>query len=263
MSNANLKRELLRGPLQKIQRAKHHLSDIRRKVQDYLLLDPVEFWISQSINPPRRTIYSKADPPIPEELPLIVGDAVNNARAALDHICFAIVKGETLPKRERRLVGFPFAENAKDLDAAILQRKMGFARVSVIRELHAIKPYPDGNKYLSAIKDLSNSDKHHTIMTAFVGAEMDLLQFSEMLPDAPLPPLPVGAIIRTVGGFCTALDSSSPIEIFDKKAVSQPAFLVGFGQGEALENEELFDAVSKMITSAESAVRRLARAFYS
>ena len=263
MSDATLKHELLRGPLLKIERAKHHVRDLHEKIDEYLALKPVEFWISQSKKPPQRTVYTKAEPPIPEVFGLIVGDAVNNMRSALDHICFAMVNGASMGTKDRRLVGFPFAKDANDLNATIAQRKMDLAPVRVINELHALEPYPAGDKYLNAIQGLSNSDKHHSIMTAVTGAEMTWLQLQEFLPPDKLPEHAPNTGVRTLGWFCSRLDPNSDIEIFDKKASSQPTVLLGFGQGEALENDPLVTALEAMTISAEAAARRLARAYFA
>lgn len=262
VSRGKLKHNLLRGPLLKIERAKHHINDLNGQISEYLVMKPIEFWIRQGKNPPQRTVYTKAEPPIPDGFALIVGDAINNIRSALDHICFAMVESKMQGKQDRKKIGFPFAKDAEDLHSAISQRKMNLASENVIQEFHALKPYPSGDRYLSAIQDLNNSDKHHTIVTAVTGAEMTWPQLKDFLPSALIPQHAADTVIQTMGDFCVSLDPTNPIEIFDKKANSQPTIHIGFGQGEALENDAFVAALNKITIRAEDAVRRLARAFF-
>lgn len=245
---------IFEGPLLKIQRAKQHVADLDIHITEYLENDPFVLKVRQGLNPPQRLIYVEASHPMPTGLSLIIGDAVHNLRTALDHLCFAMVGTKT---KKPRNVGFPFAKGKQSLGGAIATRQMHLAPPRVQKELHALEPYPGGNKYLQAVKALDERDKHHFILTVGVGIEMTGAQFGTLVGPSNVPALGSGERIATVGDFCMALDPTATIEIFDKEAEFQPAFTIGFGQEEELASEPVIPSLIHMVNETERAVHRL------
>lgn len=104
--------------------------------------------------------------PVPEMAP-IVGDAIHNLRAALDHLAVAAVG---LNGRSSRGVYFPFAERAEDLDEMIERRKFHRASPEALNLLRELRPYRGGNEALRGIHDLDVADKHHSLVPVWTGA---------------------------------------------------------------------------------------------
>ena len=98
----------------------------------------------------------------PEDWPLLAGDAIQNLRAALDHIVYAASGGEEQTK-------FPiFTDPAK-----FQQKAPGMLKgvpASVVATIEKAQPYrnypPDpAQTMLVRLQDLSNLDKHRTLAT--------------------------------------------------------------------------------------------------
>ena len=251
---------LLRGPLAKIERAKSHIGDLNGQISAYLSGGPFELRVRQSDNPPERLVYTETREPIPPTLSLILGDAVHNLRAALDHLCFAMV-GSKAPNPKQ--VGFPFVEGPDSLASAIATRQMNVASKYVVDEIHALKPYPSGNKYLHAVKSVDERDKHHFIVTTGLGIEVSIAQLQQLVgPDRIECDDPHHTFASTIGDFLVQLHLDAPVECFDKKADFQPQFTIGFGEGETLMSAPVIPALSEMAIHTEDAVHRLADAFF-
>jgi hypothetical protein len=252
--------ELVRGPLLKIERAKQHVTDLDGKISEYVAGTPFELRVREREQLRDRLIYIQAEPPIPDEFALILGDAVHNLRTALDHLIFAIVRDEAPQPRQ---VGFPFVEKEESLTSAIATRQVHIAPKEVIAALHALKPYPAGNKYLHAVKSIDERDKHHFILTVGLGIELTFSQLGNLVGAARLPGLvPTNARVATVGDFCVQLSAEEAKPDSDRKADFQPPFTIGFGQGETLVGEPVIPALKQMASATEDAVLRLGAAAY-
>jgi len=258
--NAKRKHELLSGPLMKIERAKQHINDANRQVTEFLRKKPFELRVSEHRDPQRRIVYVKANQPIPSVITLILGDTVHNLRSALDQLCWGMVGSQAQTPKS---VGFPFVERKDALGSAIATRQMNIAPEKVIKEIHALEPYPSGNKYLHAVKSLAETDKHRNVLVVGTGVEVTIPQL-EALIHPHKTELPQNLIIAVVGDFVVNnLPPGAVVEPFDKKADIQPTFTIGFGHGEALESYPLVFALTEMAKSTETAVRALARAYCS
>lgn len=263
-NSASKKAELLRGPLLKLERAKQHVNDLNRQVNEYLSGNPFQLRIRESKKPPQRLVYIKADAPIPDSFSLIIGDAAHNLRSALDHLCFAMVDGKA-PKPDR--VGFPFAKRgAEGLSGAINTRQMNVAPKYVVDEFHALKPYPHGDDYLFAVSALNERDKHHFILTVGLGMQFSATALVYLLGNGGEDLLPAGlgrgAWLESVGDWVRALEPDEVDREFDEPSKYQPPFTVGFGQEEFLVNVHVVDALKKMTVATERAIRRLAAAYF-
>ncbi len=89
MPNSN---ELLRDALLKIERARHHINDLRSRVESFLAKNPFVFMEVHKRRAGQTSYYVKEREAIPTEFPLIIGDAVHNLRGALDVSLFAMVR---------------------------------------------------------------------------------------------------------------------------------------------------------------------------
>lgn len=108
--------------------------------------------------------------PLGHTIPLIVGDAVHNLRAAFDH---AWVQLAIVAEPERATVSgvkfaiFPFDETRKNLEARIKGPvSKTFPEIERLI-VEGIKPYGEagGNRLLWAITKLDKIDKHNLIIT--------------------------------------------------------------------------------------------------
>lgn len=130
----------------------------------------------------------------PEDLPLILGDALHNLRAALDHLAIAVVEANG---GNGSGVYFPFGLNAAHLDQQISKKKFDRASADAVSLLRTIAPRKDGNAELRAIHDLDIADKHKLIL--------------EVAHNAGLPSLDLDFITQTYFRLPDGVPSFSPV----------------------------------------------------
>jgi hypothetical protein len=123
-------------------------------------------------------VYVERIAPTPPGQRLLLGDAANNFRAALDHLAWAIVcRGsrppETLTKAERRNVYFPINDDRRQFNGE-LKAKLPGARRADIAKVRAHQPYHKGarvrprHNYLNLMKNINDGDKHRMIQPMWV-----------------------------------------------------------------------------------------------
>src|SRR5438876_12182372 len=99
----------------KLARAKHHLADLDQMEKSFIDGNP---YATITEPDPKRHHHMvcklKVIKPLPESFAEVVGDAVNNLRAALDHSCYALaVAGGKLKSKNAY---FPFGCDAADFE---------------------------------------------------------------------------------------------------------------------------------------------------
>jgi hypothetical protein len=106
---------------------------------------------------------------------LIVGDALTNFRAALDHLAWTIVRcrGADLGKLshdQRRRISYPFAPNAGRLAASMREHLPGIRPRSPLGLIAGrYQPFRRSlvGKALRGLRDLMNRDKHRLLIPTF------------------------------------------------------------------------------------------------
>src|SRR4051812_13806510 len=86
--------ERLAAIRKKIERAKHHINEVKALVKGFQSSKPYTLAIEQNPQPPRyqRFQVRLVDvAPLPDALPLVVGDCFHNLRGALDHLVYQLV----------------------------------------------------------------------------------------------------------------------------------------------------------------------------
>jgi hypothetical protein len=152
----------------KIDRAKHHIEDLRRGVVGINTKDSYEVVIKADPQPGYNVHKFRLRRPIPFDwFSVVYGDAVSNLRAALDHAVYAcaVIDGHIDPKF--RACSFPFASNEtffnKELDK----------RVAIPKEIKTLLgtfcAYEAGHFGLWALNEMCNRDKHALITPVLMG----------------------------------------------------------------------------------------------
>jgi hypothetical protein len=182
--------------LTKFARARHHLAIF--EVKALRLRDNGGYRFSGKVhNNGAKHVYRAVNPPpIPPEIPAILGDCVHNLRSALDHLACQLVwvSGRT----PDRLTQFPIISDDTYWDSAAQSREP--VKVDIhpgvlpgIRDaLASVQPYTgtDAGQALGAIRKLDNPDKHRQIiLTAQVISYYGTLA---ILPDGTPNQTPLG-----------------------------------------------------------------------
>ncbi len=214
----------------KIERAKKHVNDLNLLTNNFLSTAPFELWSRFKKKPYQRQVFVKQKEPIPDEISLILGDAVHNLKSALDILAFGMA-GDKAPEPKRVL--FPFSEKPDGLQGSIGNRQIALAGEKVVAAIKELQPYAGGDKYLYGIQTLDTRDKHHFIITTGQVAEVsgDLLgALTGMRISGPgilRANIPTGETILQI-----ALDGTRQqrraFKPFERKEAFQPPFKICF-----------------------------------
>jgi len=154
---------LFRGPRLKIERAKQHIGDLHARLCALSTTDYHRLSVERDPNTGDHLLAFEITQPLPDDVALIVGDAIHNLKSALD---FAIndVVFEKTGKRSRH-TKFPVYDSRSDLVVALNGGTIRPASETIANLLlDGIKPYKGGNDAIWAIHDLNIQDKHALLL---------------------------------------------------------------------------------------------------
>jgi hypothetical protein len=169
----------------KIERAEHHLLDLRNLVERY---QEDHHYRAVCQNPPRRPTHWRFELDITEppddQIAILLGDLLFNVRSALDHIAVACA-----PPDRKRQAGFPLYEKRPEGEE---QRKFesmtrGMAP-GAIGAIEYEQPYnvgsrtskigPESVEALFALNALQDADKHRSLAVLVAGISNPKVQVS-------------------------------------------------------------------------------------
>jgi hypothetical protein len=193
----------------KLARAAEHRESIAPEIATWSASEPLTLTKAENrgrMNEPIRCSYTvTAIESPPERWALVAGDAIQNARAALDHAIWAMVvkrRGDAFALANRNALGFPIHDKSTAFSDTKLA-SWGFdARViDAIRDAQpfARQTHPRTDP-LWFLRELSNVDKHRMLHVIVVIGEDALVHTQPALP-----------------GFAITFDTSGPL---DKGAVA-------------------------------------------
>jgi hypothetical protein len=155
----------LAGVWAKMRRAVFHRAALVAAANAYEALPPYE--IRETITGDMKTIRAVATIPPPEDLALIIGDMVQNLRAALDYMAWAFAL--TVRAEPSDMTQFPILKK-RPKDFATVPRLIDVPP-SVRDIMEAMQPYQDEDavggwigRHLGVLAQLSNSDKHRLLL---------------------------------------------------------------------------------------------------
>lgn len=164
--------------LTKLDRAEHHIVELRSEVDFFLAPDSVAVEYELQDGGRRLVARLRVSQPVPDHWAAIIGDAVHNVRSALDHLAFHLArsgKGSDLTEAEARGVQFPITKTAGEFQAQIGQKLFSVTQPAV-GAIETLQPFwsvdqttglssaerlaaIDGHS-LAVLNRLSNLDKH-------------------------------------------------------------------------------------------------------
>jgi hypothetical protein len=154
--------DLFASPRVSLGRAKDHIVDLEKRIRAFLA-DTVPYTHviepdSEGINQVHKVKFIKL---IPEEFAGITSDAVNNLRAVLDQIGYAIAVANGA-KNPTKGTYFPFGETVSELDANI---KTSCKKIpnEIVTLFRSFKPYKGGDNLLWALNRICVANKHRML----------------------------------------------------------------------------------------------------
>lgn len=106
--------------------------------------------------------------PIPEMLPVVIGEAIFQLRSTLDILAWHLAKMAGAKSLDR--VYFPIAKSLEIFESKSFQGKIKEFSPEALDFIRGLRPYKGGNDLLWALHDIRNKDTHrHLSAIAFAG----------------------------------------------------------------------------------------------
>ncbi len=151
----------------KIERANKHIRDLERAITSYSNRKPYSLSLKSTIERVRFTdyIFEVVDVRMPPpSVSLILGDAIQNMRIALDYLACLIAGNNK--------VSFPMSNPSHPFTQALKDAKMELLGSDVIDAIRDVQPDKRGYENLANLSKLSNIDKHHFLIVTAIGMNM-------------------------------------------------------------------------------------------
>lgn len=156
----------------KLDRGDQHTRTLAESIDDWKRSGGLDFIRRSSADKLSHEVHLRSDP-LPAEWSLMIGDAVQNIRNALDHLVFALTEkalGRPLTEKEERATEFP-VERLSPIDATRQRRAMGHLPQLAQDFIMSMQPTAVGSRPKSLLwnlHEISNRDKHRTVTTSLV-----------------------------------------------------------------------------------------------
>jgi hypothetical protein len=147
----------------KIRRAGHHIRDLKSALESYCKSNFCRVGVEADAGNGGSIVRMERTRELPAEVPLMLCDAVNNLRTALDYLACDIVRsGGRQPTRYTR---FLLDVSKEKLVAALDTSAMKAARPDLVEAIvETIKPYKGGDDMLYGLHDLDIDSRHRLIV---------------------------------------------------------------------------------------------------
>lgn len=135
--------EALHGSYLKVIRARHHIDDLKAKIDSFLFdMDNYEVFLYTDTGSPNDAAHCRLNVPIPHEFSLIAGDACFNLISALDHAYIALVElaGNARDPRDHFPIRKEFASLKRSMKSGIKDRIGAFIPLTYGTDLGIINP---------------------------------------------------------------------------------------------------------------------------
>jgi hypothetical protein len=245
----------------KIKRAKGHFSELDGLIDAF----------KKSIKPPvkkenpklRQREYTFTETrDIGDDIPLRIGEVLQNLRSALDYIVCALIlsNGGELT----RYSGFPIALDADEYKRTRVRHIQGM-RQEAMDAIDATKPYKcNGTRTLWVLRRLNDRDKHRLLVAAAIGYNVTRIQLR------PRSFIVGMGRMQTLGSSLWNVDVTPTDRMFPLKNghvfFTQPidvteepkfAFDVAFNEPGVIEGEPVLPAVNELMQLVPSIVKSL------
>lgn len=245
----------LRGVRHKIERAKVHIREVEAQIGAFTRENRRCVRREDDADTGEIVHRVRFTTPIPDELPLVIGDAAHNLRTALDHLAWQLVaaNGQT-PSRD---TSYPIFETAAKYATHSLRKVQGMAAAAK-GLIERTQPYHAGNEMLGKLSELDNYDKHRlTVVAAIragaigVGIELGGAKVALMIASAAGARADMRISARGSGNAPLFLEEGvelgriRPTNAIERNTYPEFVPLIAFRDPQAIEGEPVLDFFSQ------------------
>jgi hypothetical protein len=243
----------------KIERAKRHIRELAEEIQTFIARNPYSTFAEDDTGAGQRVWKVKINEGVPEGWSTIVGDAIHNARAALDLLMVAVVRHCDPNRQSYNHVHFIIRESKDEFESSLPKNIKG-ASSEARRIIENLKPYKGGDEAFWRLHQLDILDKHKAIIpvgSAYRSVGI-AINFERMFPNDPKV-----AGFKTRPVFVKPADRLFPLkdgaELF-KAPLNQVLpfdddlqfrFEIAFGEGQIVDGQPLIPALTQICEFVE------------
>jgi hypothetical protein len=249
------------GPYLKAERAKHHIDQIKSIFAAHVAANEDAFRAKD--HGEARQAELRVGTPLPKHTPTILGDALHNLRATLDHAYCVLVEENgcdlaSHPKASK--VKFPFTANGtrRDLEGSINGHvKLGIApRQAVIDHIFdVVQPYPGGHgEDLLAVHILDIADKHMTILPVDHEVHVERIETEN---GSVIQGITFGRVVPPAATVTGSAIFVSADTFLKKDANNKITLQMGFGRGQPFEGRPVIPILDKMMGRVMQTLKEL------
>jgi hypothetical protein len=238
------------GPYLKAERAKQHIDHLKAIFVDHITAN--ENALRTKGYGDIRTPNGPIGTPLPKHTPTILGDALHNLRATLDHAYCVLVEAngcDIVNHRQAHRIKFPFGNGTKqDLEGSINGHvKLGITPSQVVIDhiFNVIQPYPGGNgRDLLAVHALDIADKHMALLPTEQDVDVHHLETQDGIVISGITFGRATSRGAVVTGNALAF---SPGTLLKQDANNQVSFKIVFGRGQPFDGQPIIPMLEKML----------------
>lgn len=154
---------IFHGPKLKIERAKHHINDLHRRLKIFEATNFYRLLIEYNPNTDKNILKVTQTQPIPDDFALVIGDALHNLKSALDFSVSDVLL-KVIGRRSKH-AKFPVYSTRDSLVGAIKGGDINQAPKEIIDFIvDVVKPYDGGNEAICALHEFDILDKHMLLL---------------------------------------------------------------------------------------------------
>ena len=150
----------LKGPLLRLERANEHIREIEP------IVDAVtnSGTLIEELHPDgvHKTIKLRLANRLPDRALILVGDACNSLRSALDQLAVALAKKSNIANT--REIYFPIAASLEDFENCLRKGEMSKMNSDIMEVIRSFKPYKGPNSTLWSLNKLRVKDFHNDLI---------------------------------------------------------------------------------------------------
>lgn len=242
------------GPRLKIERAEHHIDKLEAMFGQYVRNNMKRFRPKRNRDPLKQARPAT----FPKHVPTVLGDAIHNLRAALDHAYHvaADANSATFDKFRR----FPFGKDRQSLEGSINGHKTKRLTPSdavIAAILDEIQPYEGGKLGIYGLNELDVTDKHLVLIPTTSTVRIERLDFVDERGAK------AGGGIRNL---IISADQGENFEFFNfaasgaiLKGNPKDTFTICFGGGQPFESEPILEILKSLRLATIEAVNIIGR----
>jgi hypothetical protein len=246
----------------KTKRAKKHIADLNAEFVRFRDSYPYKVGAKKDAQRGKLIYYVLSVEDVPDTIPPIIGDILQNLRSALDHMAYQLVCSNTGGKPVApEDIFFPIFWAAPK-DETVIEGKVKGASAAVAQAIFALKPYKGGNGDLWMLHRLNNIDKHRFILTA--GSQAAGVSLGGMMRSMPGIPAEFNErIVKAVAGlFINPADNGFPLKagfellITDGEPDQKPQFRfeVALNEPGIVEGKPLIETINQLATTVDNII---------